>query len=197
MKFLLFIILLFSLTNIANAQEAFSPSRAAKDPSYLKKLVDPNYNPNVGDLLPPPPIGEVESLDLEPEIEMVAEPEAPPQPIFTKSATFTVVNKRLGKSETFDAQLGINVMSDKLELHPVRCYVQEVNGVKQQAALVEVFAPKDGNARALIYSGWLSANYPYATPVSHPQYDVFLQECIVEVEESSAESSKADKQTTE
>jgi hypothetical protein len=199
MKLLFAIILFIGLGSVANAQEAFSPFKAAKDPNYLKKLVDPNYNPNADDILPPPTIGEVESMDLEPEIspQQQTEPETPSQPIFTKSATFTVVNKRLGKSETFDAQIGINVISDKLEMHPVRCYVQEVKGIKQQAALVEIFAPKDGNARALIYSGWLSANYPYATPVSHPQYDVFLQECIVDVEDNSEESSKADKQIKE
>jgi hypothetical protein len=196
MRLLFLTALLIMSAFVSFAQEAFSPSKAANDPNYLKSFGNPNYNPNAVDLLPAPPIGSVETQELAPELsESAPESVEPPKPIFTKSATFTVVNKRSGKSETFDAQIGVNVISDKLELHPVRCYVQEVNGIKQQAALVEVFGPQNGDTRSLIYSGWLSANYSYATPIMHSQYDVFLQQCIVDVEVDASKSIKQEKST--
>ncbi len=162
-------------SDYAMAQEAFSPSRAAADPNYLTSFsgapapTDNAITPSEVSELPPP------------------EPPKPPEPIFTKSATFTVINKRKASKETFDAQMGVRVMSDRIEINPVKCYINKEGAVPQHAALVEVNAPRDGNDKALIYSGWIFANYPAVAFAPHAQYDVFLNECVEDAAEENAD----------
>ncbi len=164
------------LCGSASAQEAFSPSRAAIEPNYLQSFSGA-----------PAPTDNAITQSSVAELPPLPPPQ-PPEPVFTKSATFTVINKRTAAHETFNAQMGVRVMSDRLELNPVKCYI---NPDQKHAALVEVHAPRDGNDRTLIYSGWLFANHPDVAFAPHAQYDIFLNECVEDAPEKQPQTPPA------
>jgi hypothetical protein len=182
MKKNIFALLLFVISYVANAQEAFSPSRAANEPNYLK-----NFSSGQSFSVAPAP---TDNAITPSEVEELPPPK-PPEPVFTNVATFTVIDKRTAAKETFDAQMGINVISGKLEINPVKCYINKEKIPFQHSALVEVFAPKQGKDKSLIYSGWLFANHPEVAFAASAQYDVALQACVEDEPTAPAEENKA------
>jgi hypothetical protein len=177
-----FFFLLCSFSYVANAQEAFSPSKAANDPNYLK-----DFSAGQSFSVAPAP---TDNAIIQSEVEELPPPE-PPKPAFTNVATFTVIDKRIAEKETFDAQMGINVISGKLEINPVKCYINKEKIPFQHAALVEIFAPNQGKDKSLIYAGWLFANHPEVAFASSAQYDVALQSCVEDKPAATSEENKA------
>ena len=101
------------------------------------------------------------------------------EPIIGTSAKLKLLNKTTNKV----TQKTINVNSiidwDSLNIQIYVCYSTPPEEIPEDYVLLEV---KDTliEEKEYIYRGWMISSSPDVTPLEHPIYDLWLEDCIID-----------------
>ena len=99
--------------------------------------------------------------------EMIAEPLAQMQGL----------DKITARVSQFNAPVGATVRFGKLSVIVRECRRSPPEERPENAAFVEIYEDRPGEARERLFSGWMFSSSPALSALEHPVYDVNLLEC--------------------
>ena len=92
-------------------------------------------------------------------------------------AVFNGLDKITGVTTTFEIPIGEERRFGGLIVKPEVCYSRPVTETPKTTSFVKVDEIEAGNARRVIFSGWMFAESPGLSGVEHAIYDVWLTGC--------------------
>lgn len=92
-------------------------------------------------------------------------------------AVFSGLDKIMGQTTTFEANIGEEKKFGGLVVKADVCDTRPVTEDPKTAAFVEVDEERTDGSRKRIFSGWMFAESPGLNAVEHPLYDVWLTGC--------------------
>jgi hypothetical protein len=99
--------------------------------------------------------------------EMTAEP----------TAVIQGLDKITARVSRFDAQVGQQAQFGALSVIVRDCEKSAPEDRTENAAFVEIYEAKPGEAKERLFSGWMFSSSPALSALEHPVYDVNLLEC--------------------
>jgi hypothetical protein len=96
-----------------------------------------------------------------------------PQPI----ARLQGLDKTTARISQFEAPIGKEVMFGTLSIVVRACQRNPPEETPENAAFLEIYENRPGEAKAKLFSGWMFSSSPALSALEHPVYDVNLLEC--------------------
>ena len=96
-----------------------------------------------------------------------------PQPV----ALLQGLDKTTARVSKFEAKVGTEVRFGTLSVWVRACEKNPPEEAPDNAAFVEIFENRPGEAKAKLFSGWMFSSSPALSALEHPVYDVNLLEC--------------------
>jgi len=92
------------------------------------------------------------------------------------------LDKTTARVSQFDAAVGATVRFGNLSIVVRDCRRSPPEERPENAAFVEIYQDRPGEARERLFSGWMFSSSPALSALEHPVYDVNLLECKGSVE---------------
>ncbi|MBG1231915.1 DUF2155 domain-containing protein [Aestuariivirga litoralis] len=92
-------------------------------------------------------------------------------------AVFSGLDKIMGQTTSFDANIGEEKKFGSLVVKAETCDTRPITEDPKTVAFVEVDEERTDGSRKRIFSGWMFAESPGLNAVEHPLYDVWLTGC--------------------
>jgi hypothetical protein len=99
------------------------------------------------------------------------------EPIENPIAVFDGLDKILGQTTSFEANIGEEKKFGSLVVKAFACHTRPVTEKPKTVAFVQVDELSSDGKRRRIFSGWMFAESPGLNAVEHPLYDVWLIGC--------------------
>jgi hypothetical protein len=96
-----------------------------------------------------------------------------PQPV----ALLQGLDKTTARVSKFEAKVGTEVRFGTLSVWVRACEKNPPEEAPDNAAFVEIFENRPGEAKAKLFSGWMFSSSPALSALEHAVYDVNLLEC--------------------
>ena len=100
-------------------------------------------------------------------VEMIAEP----------TARLQGLDKTTARISQFEAPVGKEVTFGTLAIVVRACQRNPPEEAPENAAFLEIYENRPGEAKAKLFSGWMFSSSPALSALEHPVYDVNLLEC--------------------
>jgi hypothetical protein len=98
---------------------------------------------------------------------------------FYKKAQLNVIDKTLGKTYRITIDVGDVYTVGDLTIKPTSCWKPEYKGVLPESRSFIEITRNTGFRLENIFSGWMFAQAPALSHISHEKYDVFLTDCTM------------------
>jgi hypothetical protein len=103
------------------------------------------------------------------------------QPINNPVAEFTGLDKITGRTITFDVLIDETVQFGALQVTPRVCHTRPPTEPERTTAFVEIDEITLSNEIQRLFTGWMFAASPGLHAVEHPVYDVWLEDCKLQM----------------
>jgi hypothetical protein len=87
------------------------------------------------------------------------------------------LDKTTARISQFDAAVGTEVHFGTLSILVRNCQRSPPEATPENAAFLEIFESRPGEAKEKLFSGWMFSSSPALSALEHPVYDVNLLEC--------------------
>jgi hypothetical protein len=87
------------------------------------------------------------------------------------------LDKTTARISKFDAPVGTEVHFGTLSVLVRTCRRAPPEATPENAAFLEIFESRPGEAKEKLFSGWMFSSSPALSALEHPVYDVNLLEC--------------------
>ncbi|MDX1484891.1 MAG: DUF2155 domain-containing protein [Alphaproteobacteria bacterium] len=88
------------------------------------------------------------------------------------------LDKVTARISTIEAPLGVTVRFGTLEITAHQCRKRPPEETPESMALMEIHDGRPGEARNLLFRGWMMASSPALNALEHPVYDVWVKDCL-------------------
>jgi hypothetical protein len=87
------------------------------------------------------------------------------------------LDKTTARISKFDAPVGTEAHFGTLSVLVRNCQRSPPEATPENAAFLEIFESRPGEAKEKLFSGWMFSSSPALSALEHPVYDVNLLEC--------------------
>jgi hypothetical protein len=152
------------------------PPAATQDGQNVEEPDAPDENPDMSppeEVTPPPK----EKPAPVPEAPKPAEPNTETGDTNFDRVVLQGLNKVTARAVEIEAPIGSAVRFGTIEIVAHRCWKSAPDERPENAALLEIFEIKQGEAPAKIFMGWMFSSSPALSALEHPFYDVTVVKC--------------------
>ena len=94
-------------------------------------------------------------------------------------AKIQILDKITAKVNTFDIKVDTYFKFQTIEIQIYACHKKPPEEIPENFVLLKIYDSSDEEKVELIYQGWMISSSPSTTPLEHPIYDVWLQDCLI------------------
>ena len=103
-------------------------------------------------------------------------------PLFSKyienaKAEIKILDKITAKVITLEINVNESVSFNSLIIEIYACYKRPPEDIPENFVLLKIYDSIIQSEEQAIYKGWMISSSPSATPLEHPIYDLWLNEC--------------------
>jgi len=99
-----------------------------------------------------------------------------------RTAVLQGLDKVTARVSTIDAPVGDTVRFGTLEIIVRHCDQRPPEETPESAAFLDVWEARPGESAVTLFRGWMYASSPALSALEHPVYDVWVLDCLDEVE---------------
>jgi len=96
---------------------------------------------------------------------------------FTNNITLRGLNKITAKTFELKTQINKNIIFEKLDIMPIKCWKSPPTQKPENKALLKVYEKKINGKTELIFYGWMFSSSPGLSALEHPMYDITVVDC--------------------
>lgn len=95
-----------------------------------------------------------------------------------KSVRLQLLDKITSKIKNIDININNSYEFETLRIEIYTCYKRPPEDIPEDFALLRIF-DKTKNGEEKIFQGWMISSSPSVSPLEHPIYDVWIEECQI------------------
>tara|TARA_X000000368_G_C22521393_1_gene489352 strand:+ start:67 stop:444 length:378 start_codon:yes stop_codon:yes gene_type:complete len=99
------------------------------------------------------------------------------EPIEGNLVEIHILDKISAKVTNLKIQVNSSLNFESLNIKIYACYTTPPDEIPEDFVLLKIYDKMEKNNNQLIYQGWMISSSPAATPLEHPIYDLWLQDC--------------------
>ena len=99
------------------------------------------------------------------------------KPIEGNLVEMHILDKISAKVTNLKIQVNSSLKFESLNIEIYACYTAPPDEIPEDLVLLKIFDKMEKDNNQLIYQGWMISSSPAATPLEHPIYDLWLQDC--------------------
>jgi hypothetical protein len=94
-------------------------------------------------------------------------------------ASFSILNKTTGHRKIIKVKVGDVYTFERIDIKLHSCQARSAEYEPEEGAALEIFMTDRSKDSKRIFSGWILKSRPSLSALSHPIYDVWLQQCLM------------------
>ena len=102
------------------------------------------------------------------------------KPIDATLAEIQILDKITAKVKTYKILNNNSLKVDSLNIEIYACFMSPPEAIPEDYVLLKIYDDMILDTEKLIYQGWMISSSPASTPLEHPIYDVWLNDCKIE-----------------
>ena len=104
------------------------------------------------------------------------------EPIEGIVAEIQILDKITAKVITLEVEVNNSIQFESLNIEIYACYKKPPEEIPEDFVLLRIYDEIDKKGKELIYQGWMISSSPAATPLEHPIYDLWLNDCRIKID---------------
>ena len=104
------------------------------------------------------------------------------KPIQRQIAEIKILDKITAKVKTYEIKINNFIQTDSIKIEIYACYTNPSEEIPEDYVLLKVFDYMNLEGDKLIYQGWMISSSPSSTPLEHPIYDLWLNDCKIDID---------------